>query len=323
MADLVASITANGLRNPILLDEDGVLVDGRNRLHACQVAGVQPTFALFEGDPVAAILDQNVHRRHMNAGARAMAAVVAELEHGWQPNAHGGASLATKLGQVAVKAGASAAGVSQALTVQRYAPWRVDEVLANGSLEAAYKEAAQYKRKSEPSKAKLSAACKQYPELAQALDEGRLTAGEVVSRAAQLEAAAEADDLAKQVALLQEDVASQPLLELPAKPDMAELPGAVDELAQTLVAGEIEEGNRKAALQAQLKLSRKLLDAEMELAHWAKQPPALSYLAKEHVDSVRRLCRGIVAHAYTIVQQHNDEYDKLNQADGPFLKVVS
>ena len=38
-----ADIKANGLVHPIMLDVDGkILVDGRNRLKACEIAGVEP-----------------------------------------------------------------------------------------------------------------------------------------------------------------------------------------------------------------------------------------------------------------------------------------
>ncbi|MFJ7590836.1 ParB N-terminal domain-containing protein [Streptomyces sp. NPDC097617] len=40
--DLAESIKTEGLHHPIVLDPDGVLVDGRNRLAACKIAGVEP-----------------------------------------------------------------------------------------------------------------------------------------------------------------------------------------------------------------------------------------------------------------------------------------
>ena len=48
--DLVADIKANGLLHP-LTECDGMLLDGRNRLRACEEAGVpQPTN--FTPDPI-------------------------------------------------------------------------------------------------------------------------------------------------------------------------------------------------------------------------------------------------------------------------------
>jgi hypothetical protein len=71
--ELVASIKANGLRDPITLF-DGAILDGRNRYRACIVAGVEPRTEDFRGgDPVAFVTDHNMHRRHLTVGQKAMA----------------------------------------------------------------------------------------------------------------------------------------------------------------------------------------------------------------------------------------------------------
>jgi len=76
LADLAADIKANGLLHPIVLDADGVLIDGRNRLAACKLAGVEPTYTTLNGhDPIAFIIGQNVNRRHLTEGQRAIAVV--------------------------------------------------------------------------------------------------------------------------------------------------------------------------------------------------------------------------------------------------------
>lgn len=74
LAELADDIKANGLIHPIVLDETGALVDGRNRLAACRLAGVEPTFTSLNGyEPKAYILSANVARRNLNKGQRAMA----------------------------------------------------------------------------------------------------------------------------------------------------------------------------------------------------------------------------------------------------------
>ena len=45
---LVADIRANGLHEAIWLDHDGRILDGRNRLRACETAGVEPRFQTYE-----------------------------------------------------------------------------------------------------------------------------------------------------------------------------------------------------------------------------------------------------------------------------------
>lgn len=73
---LVASIKKNGLRDPIMLAEDGRLIDGRNRLQACGRAGVEPRFETLPGDEDAIrdfIFDKNGTRRDLSEGQKALA----------------------------------------------------------------------------------------------------------------------------------------------------------------------------------------------------------------------------------------------------------
>lgn len=72
LAELAEDIREHGLRHPIVLFE-GKVLDGRNRLAACAIAGVQPTTVQWKGeaDPFAYAWSVNVPRRHLPAGARA------------------------------------------------------------------------------------------------------------------------------------------------------------------------------------------------------------------------------------------------------------
>lgn len=72
LAELADDIRENGLRFPIIVDADGQLLDGRNRMRACEIAGVEPTFETYVGDPLAYIVSANVARRHLTAGQRAI-----------------------------------------------------------------------------------------------------------------------------------------------------------------------------------------------------------------------------------------------------------
>ena len=82
--ELVADIKANGLIHPLTVCE-GMLLDGRNRLRACEEAGVAPSYEIYAGpDPLGFILSQNVARRHLDGSQRAM--IAARLE----TFAHGG-----------------------------------------------------------------------------------------------------------------------------------------------------------------------------------------------------------------------------------------
>lgn len=75
-ASLVESIKAQGLREPAWLTSDGYLLDGRNRVAACEKAEVEPTFRTYSGsDPVAFVMALNMNRRHLTVGQRAMVAL--------------------------------------------------------------------------------------------------------------------------------------------------------------------------------------------------------------------------------------------------------
>jgi hypothetical protein len=73
---MAEDIKAKGLLAPIVMLA-GLILDGRNRLVACILAGVEPRYAEFESlgvivPPVEWIISQNVHRRHLTVGQRSM-----------------------------------------------------------------------------------------------------------------------------------------------------------------------------------------------------------------------------------------------------------
>ncbi|MFJ2637542.1 MULTISPECIES: ParB N-terminal domain-containing protein [unclassified Streptomyces] len=73
LLDLANSIKTEGQHEDIVLDVDGVLLDGRNRLAACKLAGVEPSFTTYTGnDPIRVIYSGNVYRRHISKGQQAM-----------------------------------------------------------------------------------------------------------------------------------------------------------------------------------------------------------------------------------------------------------
>lgn len=77
-------IRVNGLRERIV-DHEGLVLDGRNRLRACQELGIDPTFVDWDGKGsiLGFILSRNVQRRHMTEGQRVVtAARLANLAEG-------------------------------------------------------------------------------------------------------------------------------------------------------------------------------------------------------------------------------------------------
>lgn len=81
------SIKANGLRNPVVIDTEGLIVDGRNRNKACEELGIAPETITYEGTDIAEyVIDCNVTRRNMSTGARAMATALVLVDDGRREN---------------------------------------------------------------------------------------------------------------------------------------------------------------------------------------------------------------------------------------------
>lgn len=81
---LKEDIRVNGQREPIVFWKN-MLVDGRNRLKACEELGIKPDESelMDETDPIAWVISHNLHRRHLSESQRAMvAAELAKMTHG-------------------------------------------------------------------------------------------------------------------------------------------------------------------------------------------------------------------------------------------------
>lgn len=129
LQQLADSIAENGLLEPIVVDKDDRIIDGRNRLAACKLAKVEPEFVVYAGDEEQLdtyALTVNIARRHMSKGSLAMVAAKAiflrnktqvEMAQAW---------------------GITQAKISIAGIVQEYAPELVDAVIAGASLNDAY-----------------------------------------------------------------------------------------------------------------------------------------------------------------------------------------
>jgi ParB-like chromosome segregation protein Spo0J len=88
---LAEDIRDNGLTDPLIVwhpspGEEAILLDGRNRLTACEFAGVSPDWETFEGaedEVVRYIVSKNIHRRHLSDPQRSMVgAKLATLQAG-------------------------------------------------------------------------------------------------------------------------------------------------------------------------------------------------------------------------------------------------
>lgn len=166
LQELAADIKTNGLIHPIVLDAEGPLIDGRNRLAACRIAGVEPTYTSLNGhDPVSYILSANIERRNLNKGQRAMALARLETKHS--------ARVAGALIDV------SAARISQASTVLNHAPNLADSVMSGAvPLDTAYEQARQRKTRAESAEARMATLQAEASELATLVVEERLSVDE-------------------------------------------------------------------------------------------------------------------------------------------------
>lgn len=83
LEDLAHSIRESGLIVPIVLC-DGQVLDGRNRLQACEMAGVAPRFIHYDGNPYEYSWDMNGARRDLEAGQRAAIRLLLDRDsEGW------------------------------------------------------------------------------------------------------------------------------------------------------------------------------------------------------------------------------------------------
>jgi hypothetical protein len=136
LRELADDIAANGLLRPITLSPEGVLLDGRNRLAACRLAGVEPVFDVAGSDPFGVIRSANNRRRKMTAGMVAITDAVAMRAQGlWDDQAgrwkYGSGNFAKQ------KSGASL--VAMAGAILAHSEDRAREVVAGTlSLRAAY-----------------------------------------------------------------------------------------------------------------------------------------------------------------------------------------
>lgn len=186
LQELASDIKENGQKEPIVIgdftDEKGkvfkAIIDGRNRLAACVIAGVQPSVRALDGsDHSGFILSVNVNRRHMTAGQRAMARAILKPvgEHGGRGNKRAGfpESLSRQ----------ESNSLSQSRFILRHDEQLAQSVI-NGSisLNEAYKttkervdaqESEEEERRSseEQRRASLDGLRKRYPDLARRVEE--------------------------------------------------------------------------------------------------------------------------------------------------------
>ena len=132
LLELADDIERNGQLEPIML-LDGKVLDGRNRLAACQLVDVEPRTTTYNGaDPQAYVVSQNLCRRHLSESQRAMvAAKLANLSNGQRASSIDGAKTQTEAANL-LNVGTKS--VERAKAVQRDGVPEVVDKVNNGDM---------------------------------------------------------------------------------------------------------------------------------------------------------------------------------------------
>jgi hypothetical protein len=165
LKELAEDIKQRGLLQPIVLDAEGRVLDGRNRLVACEMVDIEPSFVTYDGDdPDGYALSVNIARRHLTKGQQAMVAAKARLVS------------KQDIRSVAKQSGLNAGRVGQAATVVEHAPDLVDAVIAGAmGLDKAYEVARQRKTEADSVESQLARLRAEDSDLADRVVEGELS----------------------------------------------------------------------------------------------------------------------------------------------------
>jgi hypothetical protein len=175
MASLATHIKENGLQNPIVIDDDGLLIDGRMRLAACEASGVEPRYERLNGhDAEAFIWGANTKRRQMTKGQMAMIGATNFISTYKTPQGKVGRPD-QGISRTAKLVGVTQPTMTKAFLVREYAPDLVPSVIAGITyLDPAYEVAKARKKEKDWRDDGLRMVREQDPELAQRIVDGEM-----------------------------------------------------------------------------------------------------------------------------------------------------
>ena len=157
---LKADIKQHGQRDDIMIWK-GQLVDGRNRLRACDELSIEPSLCEMseELDPVAWVLSHNLHRRHLTTAQRAMVATnLATLLHGDASSQKSDSRIVLSQTEAAEKLNVSVDSVKKARKVRAKASKKVIAAVEAGTMSLNAAEATTKPKASQAEKAAAKAA---------------------------------------------------------------------------------------------------------------------------------------------------------------------
>jgi hypothetical protein len=133
--ELVADIEANGQREPIWLDTEGRVIDGRHRVRACDLLEREVLTETYEGDdPLGFAVSHNLHRNHYSESQRAMvAAKLANMGEG-RPSQETASIEAVSQSRAAEQLNVSRSNVQRATKVIAEAEPEITQAVEQGRL---------------------------------------------------------------------------------------------------------------------------------------------------------------------------------------------
>jgi ParB-like chromosome segregation protein Spo0J len=169
--ELATDIQERGLLHPVVLDHEGRVLDGRNRLVACERVGIEPTFETYDGeDPGGYALAVNMARRNMRPSQRY---IVIEQARRLTKTPKSGFERSGSL---------DANRLSEAAVVLDFAPDLARVVVGGGmSLDTAATEARERKRRAAELESKKERLRQSAPDLAEHVGDGRLDLDEALA----------------------------------------------------------------------------------------------------------------------------------------------
>ena len=137
--NLVDDIRTNGLREPIVTYR-GKVLDGRNRLMACQRLGIGYESREYDGDdPLSFVVSINLHRRHLTQSQLACVAdEIANMKHGGDRRSNQSLSGDFDISQrkAAEMVGAGRATVARVSRVKKHGPEELYKSIKSGETTA-------------------------------------------------------------------------------------------------------------------------------------------------------------------------------------------
>lgn len=144
--EICKDVKKNGFQEPVKINTKNLLIDGRNRIEIAHAVGIEPSIEYKDvKDVLGYIMSENLHRRHLTPGQKAMLAEkIATIPKGCHVSTE--TSLLSKRA-VAKKIGTSSASISRARTIRKLAPEEAKLVEAGKmTMEQGYQTARRKKR---------------------------------------------------------------------------------------------------------------------------------------------------------------------------------